>query len=416
MSLSEGFWANLQVYEDRLREHTPPSRPLLRPIQEDDAVDGLPPLAVPRFVLMNPGPVVTSARVKAAMGVDVSHRDTAFSELMTRLEARIQRAFRANAREHSVVLLSGSGTAMVEAVLSTFVPSGQRVLVVQNGAFGERLQEIATVHGVAAEPLRYGWGEQVRPEQVAARLAADPGIYAVAMVHHETSVGTLNPIAEVGAVVAQHGRRFFADCISSLGGEHVDVAASHIDVAISCGNKCLHAAPGLAFACVRRDLWPEAEGHAPRSVYLDLRRYHRFHEDLRQPPFTPSVPAAFALDAALEELEHEGLDARVSRYAALARFIRAGLEALGLRVVNDGPTGTRVLSCVTLPPGVPFAALASHMRGRGYIIYDGKGPLSGRVMQIAHMGALTPDVVRGFLTSLASALDAIRGSTENVSG
>jgi 2-aminoethylphosphonate-pyruvate transaminase len=366
----------------------------------------------PRYVLLNPGPVVTSPAVKRALGADVAHRDAAFTELLSRIEDRLYVVFRAAPETHSIVLLSGSATAVAEAALTTFVPTSRRVLVVSNGAFGERLHEIATVHGLAAAPLHYGWAEPLRVQDITARLDADPEIHSVAVIHHETSVGVLNPIGEIARVVRERGRRFIVDCVSSLGSEDVDVKRDQIDVAIACANKCLHSVAGLAFACVRRELWQEADTFPPRSVYLDLRRYRRFREELGQLPFTPAVAAAYALDAALDELLSEGLTTRIERYRFLARRMRDELTALGLEVQNDHARGASAITCVRCPPYARFEDLYAELRARGYILYDGKGPLRGRVFQVAHMGALSPAVLGGFLAELRSVLERLSTAAE----
>ena len=366
----------------------------------------------PSYVLLNPGPVLTSAAVKAALGVDVTHRDSDFTELLAGLQDKLCRVFQADRSRYSVVLLTGSGTGAAEATLSTFVPHGKKVLVVQNGAFGERMQEIAAIHGIDAAPLRYGWGEAVRPSEVEARLMADPTLAAVAMVHHETSVGVLNPVRAVGEVAARQGRLFFLDCISSLGGEQLDVERDHVDVAIACGNKCLHSVSGLSFACVKRSVWKLIEGERPRSVYLDLRRYHHYQETLGQTPFTPAVAAAFALDQALRELLAQGLDGRIEHYRILSAAMRRGLRALGLNIENGHERGSHTLSCVTMPAGVAFDDLYVELKSAGYIVYNGKGAQAGRMFQIANMGVLTVDHVRDFLPVLGEVLGRLRTRSE----
>lgn len=371
--------------------------------------------AVRRYVLLNPGPVLTSDAVKRALAqADVCHRDSEYSALLARLQTKLLRLFGGRPEEHQVLLLTGSGTSALEASIATFVPPGKKVLVISNGAFGERLQEIAAVHGVAGEPLRYGWGEPIRLADVDARLGADPDLFAVAMVHHETSMGVLNPLHEVGELVSRHDRLYLADCISSLGGEAVDVRRDRVDLCVSCASKCLHGVAGVSFVCVHRRVWDRARDVPPRSVYLDLRRYRRYQEELGQTPFTPSVAAFYALDQALEELGEEGVSGRIRRYAELNAALRDGLARLGLEVTNNHGRQSHTVTCVRVPDFVRFEDLYRELRDSGFIVYNGKGDFEGRVFQVANMGNLTRDLVSDFLARLGMVLARHREGRTNV--
>src|SRR5204863_3919236 len=182
-------------------------------------------------------------------------------------------------------------------------PHDETLLVASNGAFGERLAEIGEVLGVRVRHLRGAWGRPLDPEPIARALAEDRAITSVAIVHHDTSVGCLNPVAAIGAIAASRGARFFVDVVSSLGAEIFDASAAHASVVIGAANKCLESVAGAAFVLVRRDAWPSSA--QPRTVYLDLRRYRASPEDVAI-PFTPAVPAVVALHEALVELDDEG--------------------------------------------------------------------------------------------------------------
>jgi 2-aminoethylphosphonate-pyruvate transaminase len=356
---------------------------------------------------------LTSDAVKRALaGADVCHRDSDYAELIERLEDKLLQVFRGRRQSHSLLLLTGSGTSAVEAMISTFVPPGKKLLVASNGAFGERLQEIAAVHGVAGTPLCYEWGSAIQPEAVAARLAADSQIFAVAMVHHETSVGILNPVREVGEVAARHGRLFLADCISSLGGEDIDVRRDHIDVCVACPNKCLHGVPGVAFVCVNRRVWDLVREVPQRSFYLDLRRYRHYQEELRQPPFTPAVASFYALDQALAELCEQGVPGRIRRYRELNALVQEGLARLGMEITNNHGRGSHTITCIRVPEFIRFDDLYQELKASGFIVYNGKSEFEGRVFQVANMGALTPEIVRVFLERLGSVLARHRRQQE----
>jgi 2-aminoethylphosphonate-pyruvate transaminase len=345
--------------------------------------------------------VTTSARVKDALTrVDMSHRDSAFETVLARVVSRLKLV--AHAPDHDVLVLSGGATAATEAALSTFVSPEERMLVVSHGAFGERIAEMAECLGIPVSHLRYDWGEPVVLEQVEGMLDGDPRIKAVAMVHHETSIGRINPINEVGRILAPRHIRYFVDIVSSLGAEEFDLVRCRATVAIGSANKCLHGVAGAAFAIVRRDLWEETSHVRPRSMYLDLRRYRASYKETGQTPFTPSVPAVVALDAALAELEHDGGPAaRRASYQALNSRIRNGLSRMGLKLRWEAQGSAVSLTVAQLPPGLTFSTFYEDLRARGYLVYQGKGPVSHDSFLVANMGAIDAAAVDGFLDAVA---------------
>jgi len=367
------------------------------------------------YVLLNPGPVLTSPRVKSALvHHDVCHRDSDYSEVLRRLEGKLRRVFRGGP-EHSILLLTGSGTAAMEAAVSSCVPSGRKLLIITNGAFGERFNEITDLHGIPRKTLRYDWGTLPQPADIERALAADPEIFAVAMVHHETSVGLLNPVTEIGAICRRHDRLFIVDAVSSLGGEDVDVTRDSIDICLSSANKCLHAVSGVSFLCVHDSVWPRIEGVEPRVYYLDIKRYRRYAQERSQTPFTPAVSTFFALDAALDELLADRLEARRQRYRARSGRIREALAEMGFTPLTQTGHESNTISSLCVPPDVRFDDLYRELKARGYIVYDSKEPLAGRVVQIANMGELSDEMIEGFLAALREALRVVRRPTRHLS-
>ncbi|MCC6749755.1 MAG: alanine--glyoxylate aminotransferase family protein [Deltaproteobacteria bacterium] len=351
------------------------------------------------FVLLNPGPVLTSPRVKSALvHQDVCHRDADFALALRRVQRKLRRVCRGGS-EHEVMILGGSGTAAMEAALLSFVPREGKLLIVSNGAFGERFAEIAAVHDLAVRHLKGAWGAEVDPAAVARALDEDAGITGVIMCHHETSVGLLNPVAEVGRLCRQRDRVFFVDAVSSLGGEDLDVRRDKIDVLISSPNKCLHAVSGCSFVCVHERVWKRVEELPARSYYLDLRRYRA-----GQIPFTPAVSNIFALSAALDELLRDGASGRVRHYRALNRKMRLALRRLGLEPLTDTGHESHTVCTVRVPEGMTFAELYAALKAEGYIVYQCKAHLEERYFQVANMGELSEEMVRGFLEALERVL------------
>lgn len=355
------------------------------------------------WILLNPGPANTSAGVKQALVTpDLCHREPEFFEVMRECRERLVRAAGAEGVA-SAVLFTGSGTAAVEAAVCSLVPRDRSLLVVDNGVYGDRLLRIARAHGIPVEALRYDVTTPVAPADVEAALQAHPEISHVAVVHHETTTGLLNPVAEVAAVAARHGRRVLVDAMSSLFGEPLDVTASGIDAVMASANKCLQGIPGIAFVLARRAALEELRGRAPRSVYLDLHT-HWVTQEQDNTPFTPAVQVLHAMRAALIELDTESVPARIARYAANARVLRRGMAALGFEILVPEAGRSSILTTFRLLPGLAYDPLHDAMKRRGFIIYAGQGDIRTYAFRVSNMGTLTPADMQAVVTAFADSL------------
>ncbi len=356
------------------------------------------------WVLLNPGPANTSRSVREALVTpDLCHREPEFFEVMRECREGLVR-LAGCADRFAAVLFTGSGTAAVEAAVASAVPPGRALLVVNNGVYGDRLARIARAHGIPAEVLTYGITTPVPPADVARALAARPEISHVAVVHHETTTGLLNPVGEVARVAAAAGRRVVIDAMSSLFGEPLQVDAEGVDLVTASANKCLQGIPGISFVLGRRAALDALAGQPPRSVYLDLHQ-HYVAQERDNTPFTPAVQVLHAMRQALRELEAEGVERRIARYAENARVLRAGMAALGFEVLVPEGARSSILTTFRLLPGLEYDALHDAMKGRGYVIYAGQGDIRRYAFRVANMGTLTPrdmaGVVEAFRASLA---------------
>lgn len=359
------------------------------------------------YVLLNPGPVNTSSRVKSALlHHDICHRDEVFNELFLRVTHKVRKIFRGS-DQHSALVVTGSGTAAMECAISSSVPQGKQILVIDNGAFGERLAEIATLHEMNLVHLRYDVGTEVRVDDVRRALAAHPDIAVVAMVHHETSVGLLNPVREIGALCRAYDRLLLVDAVSSLGAEDLDVVRDQIDVCWSSSNKCLHGVPGLGLLCVSPRAWLKIADVPPRVYYLDMKRYRRYAEEKSQTPFTPAVNTLFALDAACDEYLDQGAESREAMYAERNQRMRDGLRRLGFGFLTETGRESHCIVTARLPEGVTFRLLERRLKSCGFLIYDTKPPLQGTYIQIANMGDLSAATIDLFLEALAGILTSL---------
>ena len=355
------------------------------------------------WILLNPGPANTSRSVREALVTpDLCHREPEFFRVMRSCRERLVRLAGGGA-EWSAVLFAGSGTAAVEAAIASAVPEGGTLLVADNGVYGDRMVRIARAHRIPVEVVAYDMFTPVAPADVDRLLAARPDVTHVALIHHETTTGVLNPVEEIVRVAARHGRRVIVDAMSSLFGEPLDLGLPALDFVMASANKCLQGVPGVAFVLGRRSALEGLAGRPPRSVYLDVHNHWTLQER-DNTPFTPAVQVLHAMDQALVELEAETVSRRIERYAENARVLRDGMTALGFEILVPEGARSRILTTFRLPAGVGYDALHDAMKRRGYIIYAGQGDLRTYAFRVSNMGTLTPADMKGVVDAFAASL------------
>jgi 2-aminoethylphosphonate-pyruvate transaminase len=355
------------------------------------------------WILLNPGPANTSRAVREALVMpDLCHREPEFFETMRECRERLVR-LAGCAERFAAVLFTGSGTAAVEAAVSSVVPRDRALLVVSNGVYGDRLARIARVHGIPAEVLACDITTPVAPADVEAALERRPDVSHVAVVHHETTTGLLNPVMDVARVAARSGRRVLIDAMSSLFGERLDVDADGVDFVMASANKCLQGVPGIAFVLGRRSALEALAAQPPRSVYLDLHGHYTTQER-DNTPFTPAVQVLHAMRQALVELEAEGVPSRIARYAENARVLRQGMSALGFDILVPEGARSNILTTFRLPPGLAYDPLHDAMKRRGYVIYAGQGDIRTYAFRVSNMGTLTPRNMEGVVDAFRAAV------------
>jgi len=355
------------------------------------------------WILLNPGPANTTPTVRAALVMpDLCHREPECFEMVRRCRDGLTRLAGAG-NDWTAVLFAGSGTASVEAAICSAIPPGRAILVVDNGVYGDRMARIARAHGIPVETVRADMFTPIDPSAVDAALGARPEISHVAVVHHETTTGLLNPVAEIAKVAARRGRRVIVDAMSSLFGERLTIAADGLDFVTASANKCLQGIPGVSFVLCRRSAVEALADRSPRSVYLDLHT-HYAQQERDNTPFTPAVQVLHALEQALAELEREGLDRRIARYAENARVLRDGMAGLGFEILVAGPGRSNILTTFRLLPGLTYDVLHDAMKRRGYIIYAGQGDIRTYAFRVSNMGTLAPADMNAVVHAFADSL------------
>jgi 2-aminoethylphosphonate-pyruvate transaminase len=358
----------------------------------------------PDPLLLTPGPLTTSRTTKEAMLRDWGSRDEEFAALNQRALDRLV-ALAGGEGSHAAVLLQGSGTFAVEAMIGTMVPRRGKLLILINGAYGRRMAQIAKVIGRAFATLETPEDTPPDPGAVASAIAADPAITHVAAVYCETTSGILNPVPEIAAAVAASGRRFLVDAMSAFGALPCDAREIPFDALASSCNKCLEGVPGAAFVICRRTALEEASGNA-HSVALDLYDQWAFMNKTRQWRFTPPTHVIAAFDRALAEHAAEGgVAARGARYRRNCRVLVDGMRDMGFRPLLRDALQAPIIVTFFKPadPAFEFETFYEHLRRRGYLIYPGKLTIADS-FRIGCIGRLSEDEMRGALSAIRHAL------------
>ena len=354
--------------------------------------------------LLTPGPLTTSRTVKDAMLRDWGSRDGEFIKLNARVRDRLVE-LAGGQGTHVCVPLQGSGTFIVEAMLGTFVPATGTVAVLVNGAYGKRMVRIM-------EYLRRGYVVLETPEDIPvsaaaldARLSADRSIGHVVVVQCETTSGILNPVEEVAAVTARHGRRLLVDAMSAFGALPLDAARAPYDALVASSNKCLEGVPGVGFAIARVSALEAARGNA-HSLSFDLHDQWASMEKTGQWRFTPPTHVLAALDQALAEHAGEGgITGRGARYANNCRVLVAGLRDLGFETLLPDALQAPIIVTVRMPsdPKFNFESFYDRLSRRGYVIYPGKLTVADS-FRIGCIGRLGETEMRGVLEAIRTIL------------
>ncbi len=341
-----------------------------------------------RTRLLNPGPVTLTERVRGALlREDLCHREKEFAALQLEVRGRLERVYD-GAADHVAVMLTGSGTAAVEAMVGSCVPRDGRALVVANGVYGDRMAQMLAAQGKRYDVVAADWLRGIDLAGAEARLR-DGGYTHVLTVHHETTTGRLNDVAGLGALCARYGVPMLLDAVSSFGAEDIRFEEWNLEAVAATANKCLHGVPGVSFALVRRGVFA-ARASGATSVYLDLWRHWKEQQG-GWSPFTQSVHVVYALEEALREFEEQGSwRARHDVYAQRAARVRGALAELGVRYfLDDGAAASsNILTAFAVPAWTTYDALHDGLKARGFVIYAGQGPYQGKMFRIAVMGDL----------------------------
>jgi 2-aminoethylphosphonate-pyruvate transaminase len=306
---------------------------------------------------------------------------------------------------HVTVPMQGSGTFAVEAMLTTFVPRTGKVLLLVNGAYGQRAKRICLIAGRRIEVLETAEDTPPDLDAVERMLKADPTITHVLAVHCETTSGILNPIAEIGMLVERYGRRLLIDAMSAFGALPLDATKTRFDALAASSNKCIEGVPGLGFVICREAALAETKGNATTLV-LDLQDQWQNLTKTGQYRFTPPIHVIVAFHKALEEFWAEGgQPGRGARYAENCRVLIEGMRELGFRPLLPERLQAPIIVTFHMPKDAKFVfqSFYDKLKDRGYVIYPGKLTVADS-FRIGCIGRLNAQHMRGALAAVAEVL------------
>lgn len=357
-------------------------------------------------ILLTPGPLTTSRGVKQAMLRDLGSRDHEFIAIVRDIRERLLQMGGARKGEYEAVIMQGSGTFSIESVIGSTIPPEGKLLVIVNGAYGQRIVKIAQTLKIETDALVYPENLPPKLEEIETRLRDDKAITHVAVVHCETTSGIMNPIQDIGAVVSEAGKFYFVDAMSSFGATPTDLAENHIDFLVSSANKCVEGAPGFGFILAKTESLIQTDGWA-RSLSLDLYGQWKGLESNGQFRFTPPTHSLLAFHQALLELEAEGgVEGRAARYRANHETLVTGMRAMGFREYVAPELQGDIITSFIYPdhPKFNFEDFYNRLNDRDYVIYPGK-VTDADCFRIGNIGRIFPQDIRDTLNAIREVIE-----------
>ena len=345
-----------------------------------------------------PGPTPIPDEVLQAMTKQmINHRGPEFGQMMNGVTAKLKQLFQTKS---DVFLLTASGTGGLEAAIVNTLSPGDKVLSVAIGVFGERFAAIAEQFGAEVIPLRFEWGKAADADVVRKALQTDPAIKAVLVTHNETSTGVTNDLATISSVVKEYDKLLLVDAISSLGSINLPVDDWQCDVTVTGSQKGWMVPPGLAMVSISEKAWQaHANAKMPR-FYWDFTKA-KSYLDKGQTPWTPALPAVFALSVSLEMMLKEGLPNIVARHARVAKAARDGVKSLGLSLFADENYASNTVTAVAASGGLDIKRMLKILREEHKVVLaGGQQRLDGKIFRIGHLGLVIEDDIKAVISAL----------------
>ncbi|NER78401.1 MAG: alanine--glyoxylate aminotransferase family protein [Leptolyngbya sp. SIO1D8] len=352
-----------------------------------------------KFMLMIPGPTPVPERVLLAQAKHlIGHRSGEFSQIMAEVTAGLKWLHQT---QNDVLMLTASGTGAMEAGIINVLSAGDRVLVGNNGKFGDRWEKVCRAYGLEVEVISAEWGKPLSTDAFQAALEADKdkAIKAVIVTHSETSTGVLNDLPTIAAQTKAHGKALMlVDAVTSLGACNVPMDEWGLDIVASGSQKGYMIPPGLGFVAMSDRAWQAYETSTLPKFYFDLGAYRKSAAK-NTTPFTPPVSLFFAIQVALQMMQEEGLETIFARHGRLQQATRAAMKALNLPLFAADEVASPAVTAV-MPQSVEAEKIRSTMRKQFDIaLAGGQDHLKGQIFRIGHLGFVND---RDILTAIAA--------------
>lgn len=365
-------------------------------------------MEIKRNVLLNPGPATTTDSVKLAQVVtDICPREKEFGDLMEYCATEITK-FVGDPKEYATVLFGGSGTATVEAILSSVIPENGRVLIIDNGAYGKRMCQITKIYKLDTVVFESSSIEPIDLQALEEVMGKESGLTHLAMIHHETTTGLLNDIEAVGKLCDRYHISFIVDSMSGFAAIPVDMKAMNIDYLAASSNKNIQGMAGIGFAICNKNALLDTRSIPMRNLYLNLYAQYAYFEKTHQTRFTPPVQTFYALKQAIMETKEETVAKRYARYSLAWETLLAGIEELGLEYLIDREHHSKIITSIIEPKSEKynFDEMHDYFFERGFTIYPGKVN-DYDTFRISNIGQIDHTDISNFLVVLKEYLVGI---------
>ncbi|MBE6071721.1 MAG: 2-aminoethylphosphonate--pyruvate transaminase [Clostridium butyricum] len=353
---------------------------------------------IKRNILLNPGPATTSENVKLAQIVpDICPREKEFGDVMGYISKELTKIV-ADSEKYTTILFGGSGTAGVEAVISSVVSNEEKILVINNGAYGKRICDICDIYNLNYIEFNSSPIKNINLTKLEKKINEVKNITHIAVIHHETTTGLLNDINSIGELCEKYSIELIVDAMSSFGGINIDMEKMNIKYLISSSNKCIQGMAGISFVICNKESLNKTQNIKPRNMYLNLYKQYEYFKKNNQMRFTPPVQVLYALKEAIKEAKIETILKREERYKECCKVLWNGLDELNLkRLVRDEDAS--MLLTTIIEPNIEkynFEEFHDYLYTRGFTIYPGK-LLGENTFRIANIGDISVEDMKEFV-------------------
>lgn len=364
-------------------------------------------MKIKRNVLLNPGPATTTDSVKMAQVVpDICPREYEFGDLMEYISVELTKIV-ASSKKYTTVLFGGSGTAVVESTISSVVPHDKTILIVNNGAYGKRMCQIAQAYDMNYIEFESSPIKPLNLKKLKKVIKENKNISHLAVIHNETTTGLLNSLDDLGTIAKKYNLEFIVDAMSSYAAIPIDMKKQNIHYLLASSNKNIQGIAGVGFVIANSKSMEKLKDIKPRNFYLNLfAQYENFIKS-HQMRFTPPVQTLYALKQAIIEIKKEGVKNRYKRYSKSWKVLTDFLKENNLKYLVDDKYHTKIITSIFIPTGVDFNDMHDYFFEKGFTIYPGK-VADFNTFRIANIGEINYKDMEEFLKLFKGYLTSVK--------